>query len=179
MLAQHLALQGATNLRRSMKRSVEAVDSPQLKKERTFHVHLSLESFGIIFHIYILRQGFRLSFVLNLFLIFYQISVSCFYKKQLYRNSDVLVSMKSSKSLLISFLFSGLRLNLLSECRLDGYERSSERVNELASICCLVLCLCGKRLQLVNLIVFQIFPDCQKKCERRSDALVATFSTQT
>ena len=34
MLAQYLALQRATNLRESMKRSVQAVDSPQAKTEK-------------------------------------------------------------------------------------------------------------------------------------------------
>ena len=77
MLAQYLALQGATNLRKSMKRSAKAVDSPQVNEERTFHIQLSVERFSIVFQIYILRQGFRLSFVLNLLLIFDQTSDSC------------------------------------------------------------------------------------------------------
>ena len=36
MLAQYLALQGATDLRKSMKRSVNAVDSPTVNKDRSY-----------------------------------------------------------------------------------------------------------------------------------------------
>ena len=36
MFAQYLALQRATTLRKSMKRNVKAVDSPQVSKEMTF-----------------------------------------------------------------------------------------------------------------------------------------------
>ena len=35
MFAQYLALQRATNLRKSMKENVKAIDSPQVNKERT------------------------------------------------------------------------------------------------------------------------------------------------
>ena len=76
MLAQYLVSQGATDLRKSMKRSVEAVHSPQVNKERAFHIHLSVESFCIVFQKCILREGFRLCFVLKLLLIFDQISGS-------------------------------------------------------------------------------------------------------
>ena len=63
---------------KSMKGSAKAVDSLQVKKERTFHVHLLVDSFCIVFQKYSLRQDFRLSFVLNLFLILHQISGSYF-----------------------------------------------------------------------------------------------------
>ena len=79
MLAQYLALQGVTYLRKSMKRSVIVVNSPQANKERTFHVNLLVESFCIVFQKYILRQCFRLSVALNFFLIFDQISGSYSY----------------------------------------------------------------------------------------------------
>ena len=36
MLGQYLVLQGATNLRKSMKRNAKAVDSPQINKEIPF-----------------------------------------------------------------------------------------------------------------------------------------------
>ena len=52
----------------------KAFNSPQVSKERMFHIHLLVESYWIVFRKYILRQGFKLSFVLNLFLIFHQIS---------------------------------------------------------------------------------------------------------
>ena len=38
MLAQYLISQGATNLQKLKTKSVKAVDSPQVSKERTFHV---------------------------------------------------------------------------------------------------------------------------------------------
>ena len=80
MLAQYLVLLGAISLQKSMKKSIKAVSSPQIEKERTFHVHLLMESFYVIFKKYVLGQGFSLSFVLNLFLIFHQISGSCSYR---------------------------------------------------------------------------------------------------
>ena len=80
MLAEYLALQGATSLRKSKKRSARADDSPRVIKERSFHVYLLVESFCIVFQKYILRQGFRLSFVLSWLLIFDQFSGSCSYK---------------------------------------------------------------------------------------------------
>ena len=43
MLAEYLALQGATNLRKSTKRSARADDSPRVNKERSFHVYLLLD----------------------------------------------------------------------------------------------------------------------------------------
>ena len=39
MLAQYLVLLGAISSRKSKKKSVKAVNCPQIKKERTFHVH--------------------------------------------------------------------------------------------------------------------------------------------
>ena len=46
-----------------------AVNIFQVNKERTFRIHLLVESFYIVLEKYILRQGFRLGLVLNLFLI--------------------------------------------------------------------------------------------------------------
>ena len=46
-------------------RSVNAVDSFQVNKERTFHVYLLVGSVCTVFQEYILRQGLRLSLVLN------------------------------------------------------------------------------------------------------------------
>ena len=63
-----------------MSKSVKAVNSPQVKKGGTFHVHLLMEGFCIVVEKYISRQGLRLGLVLNLFLIFYQISGSCSYE---------------------------------------------------------------------------------------------------
>ena len=80
MLANYLVSLGANNMRKPKKRSAKAANSPQVNKERTFHDHLLMESFCIIFQKYILRQGFRLSLVLNLFLILHQSSGSCYYK---------------------------------------------------------------------------------------------------
>ena len=39
----------ATDLRKSMKTSAKDVDSSQVNKERTFHIHLSVESFSASF----------------------------------------------------------------------------------------------------------------------------------
>ena len=57
-------------------KGLKAVNSPQTRKDRIFRVHLSVESFCIVVQKYILRQGFRLSLVLNVFLIFHQSSGS-------------------------------------------------------------------------------------------------------
>ena len=62
MLAQYLALQGATNLRRSMKRNVTAVDSPHVNQERTFHIQLLMEASASFSKN---AFCFSLSFVLN------------------------------------------------------------------------------------------------------------------
>ena len=80
MLAQYLDLLGATSLRRSEKKSFKAVNSPQVNKERSFHVHLLVESFSIISQKYFLRQGFSLNLVLNLLLILQQMSGSLSYR---------------------------------------------------------------------------------------------------
>ena len=45
-----------------------AVNSPQVNKGRTFHIHMLAESFCIVFQKYISRQGCWLGLVLNLFL---------------------------------------------------------------------------------------------------------------
>ena len=87
MLAQYLVSLRATNLRESKIKSVMAVNSPQNNKERTFHVHLLVESDCIALQKYILRQGFRLSLVLNLFLSFHHISGLYFYKNCSYKNN--------------------------------------------------------------------------------------------
>ena len=63
ILAQYLALQGATNLRKSIKRSVKADDSPFVSGQLC-----------IVFQECSLRQDFGISFFLNVFLIFHQIS---------------------------------------------------------------------------------------------------------
>ena len=99
MFAQHLVLLGATNLRNAEKGPlvsfnssfnscrfhVKAVSSPQVNKERIFHAYLLVESFCHVFQKYLLRQSFRLSIDLNLFLIFHQISGSFSYKIVLIR----------------------------------------------------------------------------------------------
>ena len=69
------------------KNSVDTVDSPQDGNKRMLHVHLLVESIYIIFQKYILRQGFRLGLVLNLFLIFHQTSGLCSYKVVPIKNS--------------------------------------------------------------------------------------------
>ena len=66
MLVQYLVSQGATYLRKSKIESLKAVNSPQVNKERTFRVHLLVKSFCIVFQQCILRQNFRLSFLLHL-----------------------------------------------------------------------------------------------------------------
>ena len=78
MLARYLVSIGAISLQESKKKNFNAVSSPHPDKGRTFHIHLLVESFCIIVQKNL--QGFRHSFVLNLFLIFHQISVSCSYK---------------------------------------------------------------------------------------------------
>ena len=45
MLAQYLASQGAANLQKSKTNSVKGVNSPQVNKERIFHVPLLVVSF--------------------------------------------------------------------------------------------------------------------------------------
>ena len=67
-------------MRKSKTESIMAVNSPQAKKERAFHFLSLVESLCIVFQKYFLRQGFRLSLVLNLFLIFHQISGSRSYR---------------------------------------------------------------------------------------------------
>ena len=52
----------------------------QVGKERTFRVHLLVESVYIDFRNTCLRLDFRLSLVPNLCLIFHQISGSCSYR---------------------------------------------------------------------------------------------------
>ena len=71
-------------------KSVKAVNSPQVAKERTFHVHLLVESVCIDFQKFILRQSFRLSLVLNLFLIFHRNSCPCSYNNVLIKKCGFL-----------------------------------------------------------------------------------------
>ena len=52
MLAQYLALLGATNLQNSKRTSDEAANSPQADKERTSHVDLLVENLFIVFQKY-------------------------------------------------------------------------------------------------------------------------------
>ena len=79
-------------MRKSKKRSLAAVNSPQVNQERTFRVNLFVESFYFVFQKYILRQGFKLSLVLfildfppNFRLVFLQI---VFMKKE-YKSEEV------------------------------------------------------------------------------------------
>ena len=97
MLAQYLVSLGAANLRKSKSKIFKAVNSPQVNKERTFHVHLLLESFCIVIQKYILQQGFSLSLVLNLFLIFHQISRSSSYKIVLIEKECIACNQVDSK----------------------------------------------------------------------------------
>ena len=70
-------------------KSGKAVNSPQVNKERTFHAHMLV--CGKLMHLaqkYILQLlNFRL--VLNLFLIFHQISRSCSHKIVLLKQERV------------------------------------------------------------------------------------------
>ena len=79
-------------------KSLKAVNSAQVNKERTFLVHFLMGSFCIVIQAYILRQSFRPSLVLNLFLIFHQISGSCSYK-------IVLIMKKECKNSFCKLLF--------------------------------------------------------------------------
>ena len=97
MLAQYLVSLGAKACE-NQRKSVKVVNSPQVKKETTFRVHLLVESFCIAFRKYILRQCLRPSFVLNLFLIFGQISRSCSCKIVLIRKECV-----STSSVILKF----------------------------------------------------------------------------
>ena len=90
MLAQYLVSLGATNLQKSKINNATAVNSSQVNKERTFHVHLLMESFCIVFQKYILRLGFRLGLVLTVFLISHQYSGSRSYKTILIKNEFLL-----------------------------------------------------------------------------------------
>ena len=76
LVVQYLVSLGATNLQKLKAKSLKAVNFPQVNKERKFCVHLLVEGFCIVFQKYVLRQNFKLSFVLTLFLIFHQISGS-------------------------------------------------------------------------------------------------------
>ena len=64
MLAQYLVLLGVNNSQKS-KRSDKSVNSSQVNKERTSHVHMLVKNFCIVVQKYFLRQGFRLRPVLN------------------------------------------------------------------------------------------------------------------
>ena len=90
MLVQCLVLLAATNLRRSKTKSIKAVNSPQVNKERAFHAHLSMASFCTVFQKCVLRQGFRLSLLLNLFLILHQVSGLCSYRIVLIRRKSII-----------------------------------------------------------------------------------------
>ena len=80
MLAQYLVSLRVANSQKSKIRSVKAVNFAQVNKERTYCVNLLVKSLCIVFQKYILRQGCRPRFVLNLFLIFDQISGWCSYE---------------------------------------------------------------------------------------------------
>ena len=49
MLTQYIVSLGATDLRKSRERSAKADNSPQANNERSYQVHLSMESFCIVF----------------------------------------------------------------------------------------------------------------------------------
>ena len=74
-------------------RSDKAVNSPQANKERTLHVHMSVESLRILLPKCILQLFFNLRLVINLFLIFHQISGSCSYKVVLMSVTPTFCSM--------------------------------------------------------------------------------------
>ena len=78
MLERHLVWLGATNVGKSKRRGDKAAIVPQANKERNFIFHMLEKNSYIVFQIYVLRQGFRLSLVLD----FPQISCSCSYKKE-------------------------------------------------------------------------------------------------
>jgi len=84
MLRQYLVWLGAPNLRQWMRRSDKAANSPQADKKSTFHVVS-----GKLLHRFP-KINFttkpRLSLVLNLFLVFHQISVSCSYEIVFYKS---------------------------------------------------------------------------------------------
>ena len=87
---------------------LKTVNSPQVNKERIFHVHLLAESFCIVFQKYILRQSFRLSLVLNLFLIVHQFSGSCSYKTALVEKECTYLTKPEHPISCIKFALSGL-----------------------------------------------------------------------
>ena len=69
--------------------SNKAVKSPQANEERTFHVHMLVESLWILQKIHsIIVFSFKLVF--KLFLIFHQISGTCAYKIVLMKKCNVL-----------------------------------------------------------------------------------------
>ena len=72
-------LLGTVCSRKSKRRSDKAVNAPQAGKERTFHVHMFVETLCIVDLKYVLPQCLILSFVLKFFLIFHQISGSCYF----------------------------------------------------------------------------------------------------
>ena len=72
---------------KSKMRSYKAVNSSQANKERTFYVHVLVESFCILHKNKILQLFFSLMLVLNLLLIFHQISGPCFYNTVLIKSS--------------------------------------------------------------------------------------------
>ena len=88
-------------------KSVKAVMSLQVNKKRTFHVHMLMDNFSIVFHKYILRPGFMLGRIL-LFLIFHQISDSCSYKIIQLKKVAMILLFDSYEKLLFCFPFSAV-----------------------------------------------------------------------
>ena len=72
MLAQYLPWLDAINLKKSNK-NVLGLSMLFRLAETDFHIYFCVERFYIIFQKCTLRQGFWLSFVLNLFLLFHNI----------------------------------------------------------------------------------------------------------
>ena len=98
MLVQYLVSLGATNLRKSIKNSVKVINIPQVNLKMSSHVHLLVESFCIVLEKYILRKGFRLSLVVNFFLIFDQLSGSCSYRFVSIKTRERLVVAEGSET---------------------------------------------------------------------------------
>ena len=81
MLAQYLVSLARSNQFAKIKeKRCQGCQFSSFSKEKTFQIHLLVESFCIVFQKSILRKCFKLSLILNLFLIFDQISDLCSHK---------------------------------------------------------------------------------------------------
>ena len=81
MLAQYVVSLGVTTSQNPKRRSDKNVNSLKTSKEMIFHVHMLEERLCIVFQKHVLRQYLKLMLVLNLLLMFHQISSSCSYRK--------------------------------------------------------------------------------------------------